>query len=341
MSTIGVIDSEKRRIDIETFKERLEDVSVDRIALEKGSIDAPIDPGYDLSSYRALYLRVGAITESVLDRADNLEIVSTCGSGYDHIDVEAATERNVLVTHTPNAPAPGAVEHTFGFILTLLNDFPNMFDRTASGKWGEGQTVVNEIRNRTIGVVGVGTIGSQVAEIAASSFGADVVAYDPYVTGEKVSEIYPRVTQDEMEKKGVAFLAKDELFEASSLVTMHVPLTDDTHAMVGKKELEALNGGYFINLSRGGVVDEEALHYAVSNNILKAAALDVMRSEPPRPSNPLLQSDNVYITPHIAGGKEGYKERSAKINARGMNSFFSGELPNHVVNPVVYRKNKN
>jgi D-3-phosphoglycerate dehydrogenase len=210
-----------------------------------------------------------------------------------------------------------------------------MFDRTASGKWGEGQTVVNEIRNRTIGVVGVGTIGSQVAEIAASSFGADVVAYDPYVTGEKVSEIYPRVTQDEMEKKGVAFLAKDELFEASSLVTMHVPLTDDTYAMVGKKELEALNGGYFINLSRGGVVDEDALHHAVKNNIIEAAALDVMSSEPPQPSNPLLRLDDVYVTPHIAGGKEGYKKRSAKINSLRISNFLSGGKIKNVVNPSV------
>jgi len=333
MSEIGVIDSEKRQIDISTFKRNIDEFSIDRIALEQGNIDASIDPRYDLSSYRALYVRVGEISADILDRAENLEIVSACGSGYDHIDVEVASERGVLVTHTPEAPAPGAVEHTFGFILSLLNEFPTMFSRTANGGWAEGQTVVQEMYGRTLGIVGVGTIGSEVARIATESFNMDVVAYDPYVEGVRESDIHPRIDREEIESYGVEFVDYDALFERASVATMHVPLTPETESMVGSKEFEALKGGYFLNLSRGGVVDEAELIDAVDRGLLEGVALDVMDEEPPEPSNPLLDAPNVYITPHIAGGKEGYSGRSAEINAKRISRALSGGVPDGLVNP--------
>lgn len=333
MAEIAVIDSDKRQIDIETFREHVDGYSVDRISIDQGNIDASIDQSYDLSGYRALYVRVGEITPEVLDRAENLEVVSTCGSGYDHIDVEAASERGVYVTHTPEAPAPGAVEHAFGFMFTLLNDFPAMFSRTANGGWAEGQTVVNELYDRTIGIVGVGTIGSKVARIAAQSFNADVLAYDPYVAGTKESHMYPRVERAELESVGVEFVEYAELFERATVVTMHVPLTPETDSMVGTDEFEALDGGYFLNLSRGGVVDEEALIEAVDRELLAGVALDVMAEEPPDSSNPLLGAPNVHITPHIAGGKEGYAGRSAEINAERISNVLRGEVPDGLVNP--------
>lgn len=333
MAEIAVIDSDKRKIDIETFKKNVEDFSVDRITLEQGNIDAPIDSSYDLSSYRGLYVRVGEVTEAVLDRTENLEIVSTCGSGYDHIDVDAATDRGVFVTHTPEAPAPGAVEHTFGFMFTLVNEFPDMFDRTANGGWAEGQTVVQELYDRTIGIVGLGTIGSKVATIARQSFNANVIAYDPYVMGTRQSDIYPRVDREEIESKGIELVEYETLFERASIVTMHVPLTPDTESMVGTEQFEALEGGYFLNLSRGGVVDEAALIDAVERDLLAGVALDVMAEEPPNPSNSLLNAQDVYVTPHIAGGKEGYAGRSAEINAKRITRVLRGEKPDGVVNP--------
>jgi D-3-phosphoglycerate dehydrogenase len=335
MADIAVIDSDARRIDIKTFRKHLKGLSVDRVSLNCGNIDASIDTIHNLSSYRSLYVRVGEVTETVLDRAENLEIVSTCGSGYDHIDLDAATERDVIVTHTPEAPAPGAVEHTFGFIFTLLSNFPEMFDRTANGGWVEGQTVVNELCNRTIGVVGVGTIGSRVAKIAQNSFAADVIAYDPYVAGTMESDIYPRTSRDEIESAGITFVGKNELFESASIVTMHVPLTPDTDSMVGVEELEALEAGYFINLSRGEVVDTGALIDAVEDGLLNGVALDVMSSEPPDASNPLLSAPNVFVTPHIAGGKEGYTKRSAEINANRISGALQGDMPDKIVNPAV------
>lgn len=335
MAEIAVVDSDKRKIDIETFREHVGEFSVDRISLEHGNIDAPIDSSYDLSSYRGLYVRVGEVTEAVLDRAANLEIVSTCGSGYDHIDVDAATDRGVFVTHTPKAPAPGAVEHTFGFIFTLLNEFPDMFDRTANGGWAEGQTVVQELYDRTIGIVGLGTIGSKVATIACQSFNANVIAYDPYVMGTRESDIYPRVDREEVESSGIKLVGYETLFERASVVTMHVPLTPDTESMVGTEQFEALEGGYFLNLSRGGVVDEAALIDAVERDLLAGVALDVMAEEPPNPSNPLLSAPRVHVTPHIAGGKEGYTYRSAKINGKRMSNTLDGDVPDGLINPTI------
>jgi len=335
MSDIAVLDSDERRIDIDTFRENITDYTVDRIALSQSSIDASVDPSVDLSSYRALYVRVGNITDEVLNRAPNLEIIATCGSGYDHIDIEAATTHGVMVTHTPEAPAPGAVEHTFGFIFTLLNEFPTMFKRTASGNWSEGQTIVNELRDRTIGVVGLGTIGSKVAKIAQNSFNADVVAYDPYVDGSRESAIYPRVSRQEIEDAGITLVDKSEVFELSSLVTMHVPLTNETKQMVGTEEFKSLEDGYFINLSRGGVINEGELVEAVEQNLLAGVALDVMDSEPPSKSHPLLRAENVYITPHIAGGKEGYPKRSAEINSTRICNALRGNKPNKLINKYM------
>jgi len=335
MADIAIIDSDSRRIDLETFEENLGDFSVDRICLEHGHIDAPIAETYDLSPYRGLYLRVGKITVEILDRAENLKIISTCGSGYDHIDLEAATERGIMVTHTPEAPAPGAIEHTFGFIFTLLNELPEMFERTASGNWGEGQTVMRELHGRTIGIVGLGTIGFEIAKIARRAFNADVIAYDPYVDGRRESDIYPRVKKDKVESLGITLVDKMELFESASMVTMHVPHTSETDQMVGREELRALSGGYFLNLSRGGVVNEEALLHAVERDWLEGVALDVMGTEPPNESDPLVESPDVFITPHIAGGKECYPTRSAKINADRMTKTLRGERPGGLVNPDV------
>ena len=339
MAEIAVLDSDRRQIDLDTFERHLGGFNTDRIALDRGNIDATIDLNrdLDLSSYRGIYVRVGEITEAVFERSDSLEIVSTCGSGYDHVDVGAATEHGVIVTHTPEAPAPGAVEHTFGFIFTLLSEFPSMFEQTAAGGWTEGQVTVNELYDRTLGIVGLGTIGSKIARIARNSFNADVIAYDPYVDGTKQSEIYPRMDREEMDAVGVRLVDKETLFQSASVVTMHVPLTPDTEQMVSTPELEALEDGYFINLSRGGVVDEDALIDATERALLSGVALDVMVEEPPDPSHPLLDAPNVYVTPHIAGGKEGYTKRSARINGERMRATLQGRVPDNVVNPAVLR----
>ncbi len=335
MSDVAIIDSEVRQMPVDLFRELLEGYEVDHIRLSSGDISTSIDSEHDLEPYRSLYIRVGAITEAVIACSPNLEHVATCGSGYDHVDVDAATEAEIMVTHTPNAPAPGVVEHTFGVIFSLTHRLPEMFERTANGKWVQGQTTVGELQGKCLGVVGLGTIGSRIATIAAQQFGAEVTAYDPYVSGELESDIYPRKGGEGYKSQGISLTDKATLYEDADIVTIHVPLTERTREMVSRQDLAALEGGYLINTSRGAVVDENALIDAVEADRLAGVALDVMAKEPPAPDNPLLHSDRVYVTPHIAGGTEGYAERSVRINAERIARVLQGGSPDKLVNPEV------
>jgi len=334
MSDVLVCDNESHPMNRELFERQLSDFEMDHAKLPSGSLNVTIDiDKYPLSSYRAMYIRVGEVTAEVLDAASNLEYVATCGSGYDHIDVSAATDRGVLVTHTPGAPAPGVIEHTIGLILALVHELPDLFGQTAAGNWSEARRALPELRNKTVGVVGLGTIGSGVAIAASETFACDVIAYDPYVTGEVQSSIYPRVDRAEMEARGISFTSKQDLFERSDVVTMHTPLNEETKGMVGYDELQALENGYLINTSRGEVVDESAL--VDTREQLSGIALDVMEAEPPDDDNPLLDAQNVYVTPHVAGGTEGFTERSARINAGRIRATLRGDTPDGIVNPEV------
>jgi len=335
MADIAIIDSDAREMPVELFRDFINGYEIDHIRLSSGDIATSISTERDLTPYRSLYLRVGSITEDVLKRAPNLEHIATCGSGYDHVDVDAATEADVLVTHTPKAPAPGVIEHTFGVLFSLLHRLPEMFERTTNGEWAEGQTTVGEFYGKRLGVVGLGTIGAQIATIAQQHFNANVIAHDPYVSGDLESDIYPRVSSEEITSQGISLTDRESLFEDADIVTMHVPLTERTLGMVSQVELNALEGGYLINTSRGEVVDEEALIKAVDSQQLAGVALDVIANEPPDPDNPLLASPRVYVTPHIAGGTEGYTERSVRINADRIVHVLDGERPENLVNPNV------
>jgi D-3-phosphoglycerate dehydrogenase len=321
-------------MNIEEFRSRITGFDVDHAMLTDGSLNVTIDlTDYPLSQYRAMYIRVGEVTEEVLDVATNLELVATCGSGYDHIDIEAATAHGVTVTHTPQAPAPGVVEHTIGFLFSLLHELPDLFEQTAAGHWVDSRRAVAELEDRTVGVVGLGTIGSRVATLLSKRFNCDVIAYDPYVTGDASSPMYPRVEQAEIEAKGISFTTRRELFKRADIVTLHVPLSDATDHMVDAQVLELLKGGYLINTSRGEVIDESALIQAMERDLLKGVALDVMEAEPPADTNPLLEMSNVYVTPHVAGGTKKFTQRSARINARRIRHALRGEEIEGVINP--------
>jgi D-3-phosphoglycerate dehydrogenase len=336
MADVLVCDNESHPMSVEEFDASLAGYGVDHVELPSGSLDVTIDTGrYDLSGYRALYIRVGEVTADVLDAAPDLELVATVGSGYDHVDVDAATERGVVVTHTPEAPAPGVVEHTFGLIVSLLHELPELFSATAAGEWSRARRSVAELHGRTVGVVGLGTVGARVAFAASRTFDADVLGYDPYVTGEAESEVYPRVDREEVEAAGVELVGRDALFRRADLVTLHVPLTERTRGSVGRAELSAIEDGYLVNTSRGAVVDEPALIEAVEDGALAGVALDVMATEPPDPDNPLLGAENVYVTPHVAGGTEGFSERSARRNAERIRETLEGGRPDGLLNPGV------
>jgi len=336
MPDVLVVESSSHPVETETFADALGgDYAVSELELPPGGIHVRADEALSaaLEGVEAVFLRTGKLTGSVLDAADALRVAAVHGSGYDHVDLEAATRNGVVVTHNPEGPGPAVVEHATAMMIVLLRELPERFERVAAGEWSRDPVL--ELRQRTVGVVGLGYVGSRVARIASGTFGAEVIGHDPYVSGALESDVWPRVDRGEIEAAGIELVGKGELFERSELVTLHTPLTDRTSGMVGAAELDALSGGYLLNTSRGGVVDEDALVDAVEDGTLERVGLDVLAEEPADPDNPLLDHPRVYVTPHVAAVTDGYPARAAEAAAGKIRTVLSGGRPDTVVNPEV------
>lgn len=330
--------SHHTRVDV--FREELAEHDVRELELPAGGLYVGDEEEVieALDGCEALWLRPGHVTRRVIESNPELRVIAVHGGGYDHVDVDAATDNGVVVVHSPEGPAPSVVEHTFGFMFSLLRDLQDVSRQVAEGNWMDARIENSELGVRTVGVVGLGTIGFQVARIASQAFGADVVAHDPYVTGELTSDIYPRVERAEAEAAGIDLVDLDDLFERSDVVTLHTPFTEHTAGMVGERQLELLDGGYLVNTSRGGVVDESALVEAVEAGQLGGVALDVLENEPPDPDNPLLGAPNVVVTPHTAGVSTTFLERAARLAAEKIGTVLDGGRPDKVINPQVYEQ---
>ena len=336
MPDVLVVSSPSHPVEVGTFAEALgPDYTVSELDLPPGTLHVRADEDLSaaLENKDGVFLRAGEVTEPVIESADDLEVVAVHGSGYDHIDIEAATRNGVVVLHNPEGPGPAVVEHTVGMLVTLLRGWPERFERTAGGEWSRDPVL--ELGRRTVGVVGLGFVGSRVARAVSETFGATVLGYDPYVTGDLETGRWPRVTQAEMEAAGVEFVGQKALFERAEVVTLHTPLTDRTEGMVGPAELDALAGEYLINTGRGGVVDQTALRAAMAEDLLAGVALDVLEEEPPAEDDPLLSHPDVHVTPHIASATDGYPPRAAQAGAEKIRAVLDGGRPETVVNPEI------
>lgn len=312
---------------------RVEVHEVDADGLERGS---PTELAAAADGHDALLLRPGRATRELFEGAPSLRALAVHGSGYNRVDLDAATDHGVAVTHSPGAPGPSVVEHTVCAMMALLRDLTTIHERTTAGEWDTAKSKCRELGRRTVGLVGLGTIGFDVAR-AVRAFGADVVAYDPYVDGDRDdSAIYPRTDRGAAADLGVELVGFEDLLDRADVLSLHAPLTGDTRGMIGAAELEAMAGGYLINAARGGIVDEAALADAVAAGTLDGVALDVMTSEPPAPDDPLLTSPDVLVTPHVAGVTDGYLERGARLGAEKIETMLTGGRPDTVVNPAVF-----
>ena len=337
MPDVLAVTSESHPIEIDTFADALGDAyAVRELELPPGSVRVRADDELSaaLSGVEAALVRTGEVTAAALDGADALAAIAVHGSGYDHVDLDAATERGVVVTHNPEGPGPAVVEHTLSMAVLAVRGLPDRIERTEAGGWSREPSP--ELRGLTVGVVGLGYIGSRVAAALSETFGADVIGYDPYVAGEATAAVWPRTEREAMTDAGVEFVGREAVFERADLVTLHVPLTGRTEGMVGAAELAALEGGYLINTARGGVVDEGALLEALEAGTLERAALDVLRTEPPADDDPLLNHPRSYVTPHVASATTGYPPRAARAAAEKIETVLSGGRPEGVVNPAVY-----
>ncbi|MFB6133392.1 MAG: phosphoglycerate dehydrogenase [Halanaeroarchaeum sp.] len=260
-----------------------------------------------------LVVRSGTeVDESVFEAAEDLVIVGRAGIGVDNIDIDAATEHGVIVANAPQGNVRAAAEHTVAMAFATARSIPQAHARLRAGEWAKGDYLGTELNGKTLGVVGLGRVGQQVAK-RLDPLGMDVVAYDPYIG------------EDRADQLGAELVDLDECLDRADFLTVHVPLTDETEGLIGEEELAQLEGGYVVNTSRGGVVDEAALAEAVEDDLLAGAAFDVFTQEPVEPDNPLLDVDDVVVTPHLGASTEAAQENVATSTADQIIAAFEDE----------------
>lgn len=263
----------------------------------------------------ALVTRSGTgVTPELLDAAKQLRVVGRAGVGLDNVDVDAATTRGILVINAPTANIVSATEHTMALLLSLCRNVPEAHRSTRAGEWTRSKFMGIELYGKTLGVIGLGRIGSRVGTRAAS-FGMRIVAYDPYIA------------PSAFDKAGAERVSLEKLLEVSDFVTVHTPLTDETRGMIAAAEFARMrDGAVVVNCARGGIYEEEALADALVSGKLAGAAIDVFEDEPPRKGHPLLTAPNVILTPHIGANTIEAQDRVASQTAEMVVEALKGSI---------------
>lgn len=286
---------------------------------DTGTLDAA------LPEAQALIVRSRTrVTAELLGRTPRLEIVGRAGIGVDNIDVAAATDRGILVINAPLGNVRSTAEHTVGLIFALARRIPTADRAVRDGSWKSGYEGI-QLAGKRLGLIGAGKVGRQVAAMAAG-IGMDVVAHDPFLPKEAWREL------------GLRSVSLHQLLETSDVVTVHIPLSDETRGLLGRAELARMRpDAFLVNCARGGLVDEAALAEALGHGRLAGAAVDVFDQEPPVDS-PLLDAPNIVLTPHVAAST---REAQAQVSldiARQIVDYFAGRPVDYPVNPIVLRK---
>jgi D-3-phosphoglycerate dehydrogenase len=259
------------------------------------------------------------VTAAVLDAGARLKVVGRAGVGIDNIDVARATERGVLVVNAPRGNIIAAAEHAIALLLALARNIPQADASVRRGEWQRSRFTGVEVRGKTLGVVGLGNVGSEVAK-RAQGLEMEVIAFDPAVPRERAEQFNVRLVQ------------LDELFREAHFVSVHAPLVEGTRNLIDARMLAlARPGARLVNAARGGIVDEGALYLALSEGRLAGAAADVFQDEPPVES-PLLTLPNFVATPHIAASTYEAQTSVAADVAEEVLAVLRGELPRYAVN---------
>lgn len=276
-------------------------------------------PGHD-----ALIVRSGTrVDGEALARGDRLKVVGRAGVGLDNVDVEAATERGVLVMNTPGVNAAATAEHAWALLLALCRRLPAADASVRRGEWARGRFVGSQLEGRILGVVGLGRVGRRVARFGRA-FGMTVLGADPYLSAESAEELR------------VELVELDRLLAESDVVTLHAPLTEETRGLVGAERLERVKpGALLVNAARGGLVDVDAVVDALEDGRLAGAAFDVYPEEPPEGS-PLLDRPDVVLTPHLgASTVEAQRDVSVQVVEQVLDALRRIDYRNAVNLPFV------
>lgn len=250
------------------------------------------------------------LTAPLLEGASRLRAVVRAGVGVDNIDVAAATRRGIVVMNTPSGNTVSTAEHTLAMLLALARHIPAADVSVKQGRWERSKWVGTQLAGKTLGIVGLGRIGREVARRAAA-FDMKLIGFDPFLTAERIAHL------------GVEPVGRlENLLERCDILTLHVPLTEETRHMIGANQLARMKpGAWLINCARGGLVDEAALAEALNAGRIGRAALDVFETEPPPPDHPLLRAPNLICTPHL-GASTVEAQRSVAMEAAQLMTDF-------------------
>ena len=273
-----------------------------------------------IGDYDALVVRSGTqVTAKVLQAAKKLQIVGRAGVGVDNVDVPVATERGVIVVNSPGGNTIAAAEHTVAMLLALSRNIPQAYVSMRAKEWNRSKFTGNEVYKKTLGVLGLGKIGQEVAK-RCRSFGMKVIAYDPFITEDAAGG-------------GIELVDFQDCIKRSDYLTLHLPKNKDTLGLIGDKEFEAMKDGVrIVNVARGGIIDDNALISAVKSGKCAGAAIDVFEKEPPDFSNEIFDLPNVITTPHLGASTEEAQTNVAVDVAEQIVDVFQGRSARSAVN---------
>ena len=309
---------------------------LDRCTVTRGDISfAPIEETGDVTYYDvlppekivaaigdsdAVIVNKAQITEQVMAACPNLKFVGLFATGYNNIDIKAAKQRGICVCNVPGYSTDSVTQHTFALILHFASRADDYARSVANGDWENSKTFsylafpTSELKGKTLGIFGFGTIGKSVATVALA-FGMRVIAY----------------VRRPSDFPGVEFVSRDELFEGADYLSLHCPLTDETRHLICRETLSKMKpSAVIINTARGGVIEEEALCEALNAGTIAGAGIDVLDVEPMRKNHPYLRAKNCYITPHVAWACAEARERLVYLVAENLKGFRDGNIINCV-----------
>ncbi|MCL5266626.1 MAG: phosphoglycerate dehydrogenase [Bacteroidetes bacterium] len=308
----------------------IEQVCSDILAKEGIQVDAkpglpPDEIKKVIGGYDALIVRSGTkVTADIIAEAKSMKVIGRAGAGVDNIDVSAATRKGIVVMNTPGGNTVSTAEHTMALMLSLARNIPQSFHDLQNGKWERKKYMGAELFGKTLGVIGLGKVGREVA-FRAKAFGMSVIGYDPLLAADAASNL------------GLELVSVDDLILRSDFITVHTPLTEETRAILGERAFSICKQGVrVINCARGGIVDEEALLKALESGKVAGAALDVFIKEPPG-DNPLFKHPKVIATPHLGASTEEAQEKVAKQIGEQLVDFFKGRGIAGAVNIIDYQ----
>ena len=262
------------------------------------------------------------INEKVMEALPKLKYIGLLSTGFNHIDLEAARKNNITVTNVPGYGSDAVAQHALALLLEVTNR-TGFYNRDVKkgrwskvGSWHFEDYPVIELKDKTIGILGLGKIGLQAAKIY-KAMGMKVLAYNR--------------SQNDQAKKYLDYVGLETIFEKSDIIDLHLPLNDGTENIINKKSIEKMKDGVIIiNTARGGLIDESALIEAIENGKIYGVGLDVVRKEPIADDNPLLKYDNIIITPHMAWGARETRQRLMDIASDNIKAFIDGKEKNKV-----------